>query len=272
MKTRHLLYIILVVVSWGVEYLWIRFDLSLDLRVCGIHFVTLFLLPIVVLWPLISERVNLIEIIGRPGKFRWWILAFFIPLTIAGVSATLLSIFKVFSCPEDANIATRVLALIVDLPLLYVLWFPLIISTEICWRGSFFLRSGERLGTIGRSLIASSLWALSLAGFIWLGYSTNDYSPLTGGLSIVSLIVIGLYQSMIYRRSESILVSAFSLLCVLLINASVFEIPVTGIRPFIEPLHPGTTPTVGGFFASSCLLGLTGIALWGSGKKRLPPD
>ncbi len=270
LKKRSLFLSLIIIVSWGLEYLWIRYDLSLDLRPAGIHCIPLFLIPLGSVWFLFSEGVNLIGMCGRFGQIRWWFLTLLLPIVFSGVTAFMMVELTLVSLPESATIGTRTLGLIVDLPLNYVLWFPVLFSTEFFWRGAFQLRTGNRLNSIGRSAVSSSLWALSLAGFLWVGYSEKSFSFLAGAFSVASLIWIGMYQSMIYRRSGSILLSVFSLLCVVLVNSYIFEIPLAGTHPLLEALHPHSILPAAGFFISSCLLGLTGIVMQGGGKENLP--
>jgi hypothetical protein len=270
LKKRSLFLFLIIIVSWGLEYLWIRYDLSLDLRPAGIHCIPLFLIPLGSIWFLFSEGVNLIGMCGRFGQVRWWLLTFLLPIVFTSVTAFIMVKLTLMSVPESANIGTRTLGLIADLPLNYVLWFPVLFSTEFFWRGAFQLRTGNRLRSIGRSAASSFLWALSLAGFLWAGYSGNGFSLLSGAFFVASLIGIGMYQSMIYRRSGSILLSVFSLLCVVLINSYVFEIPLAGIRPLLEAPRPHSIPPAAGFFVSSCLLGITGIVMQGGGKENSP--
>jgi hypothetical protein len=270
LKKRSLFLFLIILVSWGLEYLWVRYDLLLDFRPAGIHYILLFLLPLGSVWFLFSEGVNLIGMCGRFGQTRWWFLTFLLPIVFAGVTAFIMAELTLVSLPDNANIGTRTLGLIVDIPLNYVLWFPVLFSTEFFWRGAFQLQNENRLRSTGHSVVSSFLWALSLAGFLWVGHSENGFSLLPGLFSVVSLIWIGMYQSMIFRRSGSILVSVFSLLCVVLVNSFIFEIPLAGIRPLLEALRPHSIASAAGFFVSSCLLGLTGIVMQGGGKEDLP--
>ncbi|MGD0339758.1 MAG: hypothetical protein ABSB78_13330 [Bacteroidota bacterium] len=262
MNRKSIILLLIIIVSWGFEFLWIRYGYFFDFRLFGIHFIPLFLVPLISIWFLSLQGVNLINVLGRFGQIRLWFFSLFIPILIAGVSTSLMILLRLVRFSENVNVETRILGLIIDLPLNYVLWFPLLFSTEICWRGAFLPHSGKRLETIRRSTISSFLWILSLGGFVFLGYTERGFSFLTGSLSVTAFLFLGIYQSMIYRRSGSLLLSAFSLLCIILINSYIFELPLAGTHPLVEVLHPKSMPSTIGFFISSCLFGLTSIVMW----------
>jgi hypothetical protein len=272
LKKKSLFLFCVIILSWGLEYLWIHTDLSVEIRPAGIHCILLFLLPLGSVWLLYSQGVNLIGIFGGAGKIRWWFLTFFLPLVSTFISAVLMMKLGNISLPENSNIGTRLLGLIADLPLNFVLWFPVLFSAEFFWRGAFGLRTGDRIRSIGRGAGSSFLWALSFGGFLWMGYSARDFSFLPGLFSVVSLVWIGIYQSMIYRRYGSMLLSVFSLLCIVLVNVLLFEIPVAGNQPLLETLRQHSIPPAAGFFISSTLLGFMGIIMWGGGKVESFPD
>lgn len=269
MKSKSFFLLLIIIVSWGFEFLWIRYDLTLDLRLAGIHLIPLFLVPLASIWFLSSEGVNFINVLGGLGKIRWWFLSLVIPILLAVISATTMVLVKCVRFSETANVETRILGVIVDLPLNYILWFPLLFSTEICWRGAFLSRSVNKWETLRHAAVSSCVWALSLGGFIFLGYTENNFSPLAGILSVAALFFLGFYQSMIYRRSGSLLLSAFSLLCIVLVNSFTFEFPLIGNPPIVDVLHSKLIWSTVGLFVSSCLLGIAGIVMWSRQRDEL---
>ena len=263
MVNRSLSIALILVFSWFLEFLRIRYDVVLDVRIGGIHCIPLFLLPLVAAWIALPKGTNIIGILGRVGVLRWWLTAILVPILCALGAAAIILFAGYARISDDAKVVTRLLTLFVDLPLNFVVWFLVIAPLEFFWRGIVGASSGR--------LISALIWSFSLAGLGFAGIGGKGFSFFPGIMVLASLFVVGWYQSIVYHRSGSLLVACMSLLTIALASSILQTLPFSDIDSILVynlrrfPGHPV------GILIASVLLIPAGI-LMGSFGRRAPAN
>ncbi len=138
---------IIILLSWGLEYLWAVHHQSFHFRFLGLHLIPLFLLPLIVLFA--KETISLKQLFITTGLFRWWLTAFVLPIIILGGCYLILYFLKYITFSDLLNPETKLLALAVDAPLNFILWFFSIVGIEACWRAFFIGKKNIRIRRAG---------------------------------------------------------------------------------------------------------------------------
>ena len=143
------------------------------------------------------------------GNFRWYLLAFAVPLVCFSASQLLPVIIGGHGSRLSAFTVDNVLSVIFILMGQSAVVSAGLLGEELGWRGYMNRKLEPLVGTLGTCLIGGIIWGLWHCPLIWLiGYEYGtDYIgfPITGMiLFCIITVVLGIICDWLYERSQCI--------------------------------------------------------------------